>query len=117
MSLHIDALADLVRQSVDDSDATREDWLRAVDQVFPREQEPELDPFVPIAGEPPIFWEVNCDEDVSPAEAAKRVWQRLFRRGTSQPAADKACVFTVVVDGREVEIDLSEERYAHLFDD
>ncbi len=34
MSLHTDALADLVRQSVEDSDATREDWHRALDQVF-----------------------------------------------------------------------------------
>lgn len=114
MSLHVDALADLVRQSVIDSEATREEWLRAVDQVFP--QEP-LDPFAPFQGEPPISWEVNGDEGISPAEAAKRVWQQFFRHGTSQPSSEEACVFTVSVGNGKVEIDLSDERFAHLFDD
>ena len=37
MSIIVDTLADLVRDSITDADASREDWTRAVDQAFPRE--------------------------------------------------------------------------------
>lgn len=83
----------------------------------PFDAQPSLDPFAPVDGEPPITWEANCDEGVSPAEAAKRVWRRFFRRGHLQPSSDEGCVFTVSVGDRKAVIDLSEERYAHLFDD
>ncbi len=38
MSIIVDTLADQVRDSVSDADASREDWERALDQVFPREE-------------------------------------------------------------------------------
>lgn len=38
MGLLKDALADQVRDSIADAEATREDWEGALDQVFPREE-------------------------------------------------------------------------------
>ena len=38
MSIIVDVLADMVRDSVNDSSVEREEWLRAIDQVFPREE-------------------------------------------------------------------------------
>lgn len=34
MSLFVDALADLVRQSIGDADATRQEWESALDQIY-----------------------------------------------------------------------------------
>lgn len=39
MSLISDALADTVRDSVESAEATREDWERAIDQVFDTEDD------------------------------------------------------------------------------
>lgn len=113
MSTHIDALAALIEQSVIDSSATRADWLRALDQVFPIA---ELDPLEPGQGteEYHLAWEIDSD-GTSPVDAAIDTWRQIFRRGYLQPSADDACVFEVTLGDRSTQIDLSDERFAHLF--
>lgn len=119
MSLHIDALADLIRGSINDSEATREDWQRAITQVFGEPSAPlALDPLQSIFGtqEYSLSWHIESDGN-SAADAAARTWRETFRRGYSQPSADDACVFLVTEPdtGATVEVDLSEERFADLF--
>ncbi|MFF1880248.1 hypothetical protein ACFVVC_02100 [Pseudarthrobacter sp. NPDC058196] len=114
MNLHIDSLADLVHGAVSGADATREDFERALDQVFPRDQ---LDPLEGTGSEEYLVgWAIDQDA-ASPAEAARKVWREVFQRGPWQPGAHDGCIFTVSRDGRRVEIDLSDERFAHLFSD
>ncbi len=127
MSTMSDLLAEQVRQSVSEGKATQEDWDRALDEVFagvrptgtPLQGETlPLDPLEPSligTDEYAVSWRINQDA-TSPAEAAARVWRSVFRRGPFQPSADEACVMTVVNGDRAVEIDLSEERFAHLFE-
>lgn len=115
MSIFIDELAKLAQQSIDDADATREDWERALDQVFPIEH---LDALRVEAHpvEHRLAWEIDQDGN-SAAEAAITVWQQVFRRGPFQPNADEACVFTVTnpETGDTAEVDLSDEKFADLF--
>jgi hypothetical protein len=114
MSLHIDSLADLVRGAVSGGDSTREDFERALDQVFPRDQ---LDPFEGTGSEEYLVgWTIDQDA-ASPAEAASKVWREVFQRGPWQPSADEGCVFTISRGSQRVEIDLSDEHFTHLFSD
>lgn len=122
MSLFIDTLADQIRQSIDDADATREDWTTAIAQVFgsdhaaPSETEPhQFDPLEPSDESLLVAWQIDSDESVSPAQAALQAWQRNFRRGNDRPTADDACVFDVSQGDRRVQVDLSDPQFAHLF--
>ena len=63
-----------------------------------------------------VVWQIDADAP-SAAEAAARVWKETFQRGTTQPAADGACVFDVSRNGEVIQINLSDPEYAHLFDD
>lgn len=82
----------------------------------------ESEPTVPVPDspeEPVTNWDVNWTIDAegsSPAAAAAEVWKNTFRRGHHQPCPDEACVFTVSDGEKTVEIDLSDETYADLFD-
>ena len=77
----------------------------------------ELDPLAPEPGGLHVEWEIDADDGgLSPAQAAIDIWRRVFRRGTTQPSAGDACVFLVSSGHHAVQVDLSEERYAHLFD-
>lgn len=109
----IDELAHIVQNSVSDAKATRADWQSTLDQVFGN---PALEPLAvqPHPADYFVTWEINQDGK-TPAEAAAAVWQQIFRRGHLQPSADEACIFTVTEGDRSVLIDLSEERFAHLF--
>lgn len=80
------------------------------------ENSSELDP-LESGGPHLVRWMVDGSENVSPAQAAADVWRDNFGRGPDRPGPDDACVFTVIdrATGRSVEIDLSEERFAHLF--
>ncbi|MDP9903158.1 hypothetical protein [Arthrobacter bambusae] len=75
-----------------------------------------LDPFQ-TDGPYRVTWSIDGDEDSSPARAAANAWTQNFNRGAAQPCPDDACVFTVTDSktGRSVDIDLSEEEFAHLF--
>ncbi|MDP9904745.1 hypothetical protein [Arthrobacter bambusae] len=75
-----------------------------------------LDPFE-HAGPFRVSWEIDSDEDISPARAAANVWTQSFNRGTDQPSPDDACVFTVTDSktGTNLTIDLSDPTYAGLF--
>lgn len=74
------------------------------------------DPRVVEPGNYVVTWRID-EETTSPAEAAANVWRRSFRRGATQPGCDEACVFLVACGDEEVLVDLSEEQFAHLFDD
>lgn len=122
MSIFIDTLADQIRQSIDDADATREDWVAAIAQVFgsdhatPSEIEPsQIDPFEPSDESLLVAWQIDSDEGISPAQAALKAWKQNFRRGDAQPTADDACVFDVSQGDRRVQVDLSDPQFAHLF--
>lgn len=114
MSIFIDELAKLAQQSIDDADATREDWERALDQVFPVEHLDALH----VEAHPEEYnlsWDITYDGK-SAAEAAIAVWQQVFRRGPFQPNADEACVFTVTNGRGDIaEVDLSDEKFTDLF--
>lgn len=122
MSTMTDTLAEMIRDSVTNADASRAEWHRALDQVFNEcvFAGDALDPLEPATSgheEYPVSWVTDSDISASPADAAAMVWREVFRRGPWQPNNEEACVF-VVTDpntGRQVEIDLSEERFAHLF--
>lgn len=120
MSTMTDTLAEMIRDSITDVDASRTEWHQALDQVFNEYvfAGDILDPLEPAHGiaEYPVSWEIDWD-GTSPADAAAQVWREVFCRGSWQPNNEEACVF-IVTDtntGRQVEIDLSEERFAHLF--
>lgn len=82
--------------------------------VLDRPETTELDPMVPVPAGVLIGWEISGEPDHSPAAAAAKVWQNVFgRRG--RPTSEEACVFEAFVGGRSVTIDLSEDRFAHLF--
>lgn len=53
----------------------------------------------------------------SPAAAAASLWREYFENSGLQPAPDRACVFTVHFDDHGLEIDLSDQQFAHLFQD
>lgn len=114
MSILIDELAKLAQQSIDDADATRQDWERALDQVFPVEHLDALH----VEAHPEgynLSWDITYDGK-SAAEAAIAVWQQVFRRGPFQPNADEACVFTVTNGrGDTAEVDLSDGKFTDLF--
>jgi hypothetical protein len=118
VSITVDHLSDLIRQSVHDADVTREEWEQALRHVFG-----ENAPLEPLQTQPhPTDYrlEWTIDQDAStPAAAAREIWRQVFRRGPFQPNADEACVFTVTdpCSGRSVEIDLSDEQFAALFED
>lgn len=121
MSTMTDTLAETIRDSITAANATRAEWNRALDQVFDEQvfAGDALDPLEPAtrdSEEYPVSWE-TCWDGTSPADAAAFVWREVFRRGPWQPNNDEACVFTVTDSktGRRVEIDVSEERFAHLF--
>lgn len=116
MSAFINTLAQQIIDSTIEAEATREDWLKALDQAFGHD---DLDPLQKGHGTENhrLAWEIDQDA-TSPAEAAVRVWRDVFRRGFLQPNDDEACVFTVADEtGRRTTIDLSDDRYAHLFND
>lgn len=114
MSIFIDELAKLAQQSIDDSDATRQDWERALDQVFPVEHLDALH-VEAHSEEYSLVWEITQDGK-SAAEAAIAAWQQTFRRGPFQPNADEACVFTMTNgSGDTAEVDLSDEKFTDLF--
>lgn len=123
MSIFIDALADQIRQSIDDADATREDWVAAIAQVFgsdhaaPSEIEPrQIDPFEPSDESLLVAWQIDSEEEISPAQAALQAWRRNFRRGDTQPTADDACVFDVSQGNLRIQVDLSDPQFAYLFE-
>lgn len=77
-----------------------------------------LDPFAPPTTTLNIItWEISdVIEGASPAREVVEIWTKIFNRGPFQPTSEEACVFTVTDrDGRSVQIDLSDEKYAHLF--
>ncbi|MFI9629272.1 hypothetical protein [Streptomyces sp. NPDC052042] len=75
-----------------------------------------LDPDTVVPGSSLVQWKVDSDEDVTPAQAALDTWREHFGRDDGRPPNEECCVFTVVGEhGRSVVIDLSDERYAHLF--
>lgn len=73
-----------------------------------------LDASVP-GGPYQVSWMIDSGDDISPAEAAARAWRQSFNRGSAQPTGEECCVFTIADDDRSVVIDLSEPRFAHLF--
>lgn len=86
------------------------------DTTLDAEHDDALDP-LKTGGPYQVSWSIDGDEDFSPAQAALHAWQQNFRRGAHQPTGDEACVFTVLdpTTDRSVEIDLSDEQFAHLF--
>ena len=82
--------------------------------VLDRPETTELDPMVPVPAGVLIGWEINGEPDLSPAAAAAKVWQDVFGRH-GRPTSEEACVFEAFVGGRSITIDLSEDRFAHLF--
>lgn len=118
MSIFIDTLAQIISQSTDDADATREDWQQALDQALPKADR-TLDPRERQAHstEYDLTWEIQADGK-SPVEAAISAWQQTFRRGGLQPSTEEACVFDVTdrSTGDTVQIDLSDERFAIFFE-
>ena len=125
MSILVDELASMVRQSIGDADATREDWDRALRQVFsnPNEQpaeEPASDTATAPAtadGEFPqwhITWEIDdCDQSKTPLEAAARVWIDIFGRDNVDES--DACVFLVTgPGGTQTQVDLAEYDFTSL---
>ena len=115
MSLIADILAEQMLQSIDGTDVTREDYERALDQVFGHEQD-ALNPteVQPHTVEYEVSWTID-QGGKTPAEAAAAIWKQVFRRGPVQPGEDESCVFDVSDGTRSVRIDLSEERYSDLF--
>lgn len=75
----------------------------------------DLDPHQAVMGALRVTWEIDSDEDVSPARAAVEAWQRNFRRGSHQPGNEECCVFTVADGYRRVTVDLSDDRFSFLF--
>lgn len=117
MSITVDYLSDLIRQSIHDADVTREEWEQAVRHVFGDDA-----PLEPLETQPHpanyrLEWTIAQDA-ATPAAAVQRVWRQVFRRGPLQPNADEACVFTVTesYSGRSAEIDLSDDQFAVLFE-
>lgn len=66
-----------------------------------------------ITGSFRLTWAIDA-EGPSYAAAAAEIWRTVFGRD-GQPGPDEACVFTVEEPGATVVIDLSDEKYAHLF--
>lgn len=118
MSIFIDTLAQIISQSTDDADATREDWQQALDQALPKAGR-TLDPRERQAHstEYDLTWEIQADGK-SPVEAAISAWQQTFRRGGLQPSTEEACVFDVTdrSTGDTVQVDLSDEQFAIFFE-
>lgn len=113
MSVFVDTLSEMVQSSLE-SEATREDWQRAIDQVFGKPE--PLDPFEDRPAERLVAWEIDA-EGPNPAAAALDVWVRSFGYSHQRPGPDDPCVF-IVTDrntDRSVQIDLSDDQYAHLF--
>lgn len=73
-----------------------------------------LDPHERIEGTFQIRWEID-EQGLSPIMAVMSVWRMFFGHTLSQPTNQDACVFTVEHEGRQVEIDLSDEQYSDLF--
>lgn len=77
---------------MDDADVSRQDWERALDQVFGCD-EVTLDP-LEIEAHPIAYlvdWVIDQDAK-SAAEPAAGVWRQIFRRGPWQPNNGEACV-------------------------
>lgn len=77
-----------------------------------------LDPLTPVPGGCRVNWTIDADADLSPARAAANAWRYYFHRGSDQPTVDEGCVFTVtrLATGAAVDVDLSDPRFAALFD-
>lgn len=107
---------DLVND-IRDSHATREDWLRALDEAFPPGNQPPLDPHGERDTNWLVSWEIDVDVVDTPAQAAAAVWLHNFDRGPVQPSNQECCVFTVTDrgTGQSVQIDLSDEQMDRLF--
>lgn len=82
----------------------------------PTASQPRLDLFEPSTTGQLVTWQIDAGEGRSPAQAAIQAWMRTFNCGATQPTNDEACVFTVFQGDRSVQIDLSDERFAELFD-
>lgn len=108
MSLFVDLLAERIQDTVNDGDASRQEWQQALDQVFGN-----AEPATIMPGSYVLTWEID-EEGESAAQAAALVWRRIFRR-RGRPSPDEACAFTVTDGENTVEIDLSDEQYAPLF--
>lgn len=86
MSIHIDNLARIIRDSVDDADATREEWEAALDQVF---IEPD---YILCAGHTeegvpcPFFVEVNSNHELDGDNIAP--WIHLTRGDEADESLD-----------------------------
>ncbi|MFI5702604.1 hypothetical protein ACIA78_21470 [Streptomyces xanthochromogenes] len=108
MSILIDTLAMTVRDSVADADATREDWIRAINLAFDQGSAPaELDPTTERDTAWLVSWEIDA-EGGSALGAARQVWADIFGRDGATDG--DTCVFTVVdkATGQSVVIDLSD---------
>lgn len=113
ISTDIPDLETLIR----DSGATRDQWRTALRHVFPPAAE---DPDHRWDGSRVVRWSTDeiSENPSTPAEAARDVWHAFFGRGPGQPADEEGCVFTVTgPDGAISYIDLSDHRYAHLFEE
>ncbi|MCX4573290.1 hypothetical protein OHB41_08870 [Streptomyces sp. NBC_01571] len=94
MSIRIDTLAMTVRDSVTDADATREDWIRAINLAFDQGSAPaELDPTTERDTAWLVSWEIDA-EGGSALGAARQVWADIFGRDGATDG--DTCVFTVV---------------------
>lgn len=82
---------------------------------LPADADTCLDPLQLCENACTVTWVIDADEDISPAQAAINVWQENFRRGTGRPGPDEACVFTITNGSRSTQLDLFDERFAHLF--
>lgn len=62
-------------------------------------------------------WPID-EENFSAAREAVAGWQDVFTRGAGQPGPEESCVVTVIDPrtGAAALIDLSDERFAHLFE-
>ncbi|MDX3020078.1 hypothetical protein [Streptomyces acidiscabies] len=108
MSILIDTLVMAVRDSVTDAEATREDWVRAINLTFGQGAAPaERDPTAERDTAWLVSWEIDA-EGGSPLGAARQVWADIF--GRDGATDEDACVFTVIdnTTGQSVVIDLSD---------
>lgn len=106
----------------DDAEAALKFFLEDYDPNQDPATADDLEQLEPLAPSDPdqdysLSWEIDAVDAANAAGAARDIWRSIFGRGPGQPGPDEACVFTVTQAGRSTQIDLSEERYAALFED
>lgn len=118
MSAVTDTLSSIVHESIGRTEATREEWLQAIDEVFPPQSSTQpLDPHKELDTEWLVSWQLDVDVVDTAAQAATAVWVHNFNRDCSQPSNEECCVFVVTAKatGQSVQVDLSDETNARIF--